>query len=66
VFCCLSDCGDYRKYFFVCERLTWIGRVKCVAFFVEVGLFPNSSVCPIRGSIVFSFSHSLDGVGHPC
>jgi hypothetical protein len=65
MFGCCSYLGDYRKDFFSSVYSSRVGSDEGGSFFVEKGLFSNFSICPIRSSIVFSFSNSLDGVCHP-
>jgi hypothetical protein len=64
VFCCCGDRGDYREYFFVCIWSSGVSGVEGGPFFVEVGLFSNFSICPVRSLVVLSFPYSLDGVCH--
>jgi hypothetical protein len=65
VFCCCGYLGDYREYFLSSIYSSRVGGDEDSSFFIEKGLFSNFSICPIRGSIVFSFPDSLDGVCHP-
>jgi hypothetical protein len=65
MFCCCGDRRNYCENFFGSICSTRVGGNEGGSFFVEKGLFSNFSVCPIRGSVVLSFSDSLDGVCHP-
>jgi hypothetical protein len=56
--------GNYRENFFGSICSSRVSGDEGGSFFVEKGLFSNFSIGPIRGSIVFSFSNSLDGVCH--
>jgi hypothetical protein len=56
MFRCCGDRGDYCEYLFICIYSSWIDGMEGGPFFVEVGLFSNFSVCPVCGSVVFSFS----------
>jgi hypothetical protein len=65
VFSCCGYLGDHRKDFFGGVYSSRVGGDENGSFFVEKGLFSYFSICPVRGSIVLSFSDSLDGVCHP-